>query len=142
MELVYVPDPTVIVQWALPGDNAKEAEHALDLLQLWLEGGCEFLLPPLWLPEVGGLLARHHPQRAGDLLELLIGYRIPEVRMSGELCREALCLNQQHRVGFYPALYHAVALQHSGQLVTADSAYYRKAKAEGKLLHIKDFTTK
>lgn len=139
MELVYVPDPGVIIQWALPGEEPREAERALDLLQLWLEGGCEFLLPPLWSAEVGALLARHHPERAGDLLELLLGYRIPEARMTAELGREALRLCREYGVGYYQALYHAVALQQGALLVTADAAYCRKAKGAGRLLPLKEF---
>lgn len=140
MELLYVPDPTVIVKWALPPTDAKEAERSLDLLHLWLEGGCEFLLPPLWLPEVGSLLTQLYPERSADLMELLIGYRMPEACMTAELCRETTRLTQQHGVAYYPAVYHAVALLHNGTLITADTGYYRKAKAAGRVQLLKDFS--
>lgn len=138
MDQLYVPDPSVIVKWALPPAEDKGQDRSLDLLQLWLEGGCEFLLPSLWLPEVASLLMQHYPQRAAELLELLIGFDFPEARNSPALYRKAQQLAQQQGVGYYGALYHAVALLHNGTLVTSSAAYWRKARTAGGLMLLKD----
>ncbi len=37
---------------------------------------------------------------------------------------------------FYDAVYHAVALQVNGIMVTADKAYFEKAKGKGKVMLI------
>lgn len=140
MELLYVPDPTVIIRWAVRPAGDKEQDRSLDLLHLWLEGGCEFLLPNLWLHEVGAALARLHPERAADLLELLIEYRLPEARMTADICRSALGLMKSHETGYFEAIYHAVALQNGGIFVTSDSSYHRKAKGAGGVMLLKDFT--
>ncbi|MGB4599634.1 MAG: type II toxin-antitoxin system VapC family toxin [Trichlorobacter sp.] len=139
MEVLYVPDATVVVKWALPPAEDKGQDRSLDLLQLWLEGGCRFLLPALWVAEVASLLARLHPQRAADLMTLLIGLEMPVAEDSAALCQRTLQLMQELGVGFYQAYYHAVALQHGGTLVTADAAYCRKARSAAGLLLLKDF---
>jgi len=138
MEPLYVPDPTVIVKWALQPAEDKEQDRSLDLLHLWLEGGCQFLLPSHWLAEVGSLLGQLFPQRSPELMELLIGFGFPEARHSGELYRTALQLAGQG-AGYYGALYHAVALQHGGTLITTNVGYWRKTRATGGVMLLKDF---
>lgn len=140
MELLYVPSPAVIVKWACQTVDPKEPDRSLDLLQLWLEGGCEFALPPLWSAEVGSLLARLDPQRAPELMEILLGFRFTEVPMTAELVRGAQQLMQQCGVDYYPALYHAVALQQGGTLITCDASYFRSARRAGGVLLLKDFS--
>jgi len=141
MEQLYVPDATVIIKWAVPPTEDKQQDRSLDLLQLWLEGGCRFLLPPHWLTEVGSLLLQHYPQRAADLLELLSGFDFPEAANSATLHRTALQLADSQGVSYYGAFYQAVAQLHGGILITANSAYWRKAKASGAVLQLKDFKT-
>lgn len=140
MDALYVPDATVIVKWSLPPAEDKGQDRSLDLLQLWLEGGCQLLLPALWVAEVASLLARLHPQRAAELMSLLIGLEMPVVDESAALCQRTLQLMQELGVGFYQAHYHAVALQHGGTLITTDTVYSRKARSAGGLLLLKDFT--
>jgi len=139
MDQLYVPDATVIVKWALQPAEDKEQDRSLDLLQLWLEGGCEFLLPSLWLPEVSSLLMQLYPQRAAELVELLIGFGFPEASNTGELYRTALQLAHQQGASYYGALYQAVALRHGGTLVTTNTGYWRKSRSSGGVLLLKDF---
>ena len=139
MDQLYVPDASVIVKWALPTAEAKEQDRSLDLLQLWLEGGCQVLLPPHWLSEVGSLLLQHYPQRAADLLELLSSFDFPEADNSAALHCAAVQLAEQQGVSYYGALYQAVAHLHGGIQITANSGYWRKTKASGAVLQLKDF---
>lgn len=140
MDVLYVPDATVIVKWSLPPAEDKGQDRSLDLLQLWLEGGCELLLPGLWVAEVASLLARLHPQRAAELMALLIGLDMPVADSDAALCERTLQLMEQQEVGFYQANYHAVALQYGGTLITTDTVYCRKARSAGRVMLLKDFT--
>jgi predicted nucleic acid-binding protein len=141
MELLYVPDPTIILRWAYQADDPQEQDRALDLLHLWLEGGCEFLLPSLWAHELGSILYKKSPDKAVELMELFIGFRFSEVKMSPELAQETLTLMDRFSVDFYSAVYHAVAQRCGGTLVTADIKYYRKAKGAGRITLLKDLVT-
>ena len=40
---------------------------------------------------------------------------------------------------FYDAVYHAVALLLKGVLVTADEAYFRKARKKGRVVMLRDW---
>lgn len=141
MELLYVPDPSVILRWAYQTDDMQEQDRALDLLHLWLEGGCEFLLPSLWSHELGSTLHKKSPGKAAELMELFIGFRFSEVKMSPELSQETLSLMDRFSVDFYTAVYHATAQRCGGTLVTADSRYYRKAREAGRIVLLKDLVT-
>jgi len=48
-------------------------------------------------------------------------------------------LMQRLGVTFYDAAYHAVALRNGGTMITADEAYYRKAKGHGGVVLLREF---
>ena len=53
----------------------------------------------------------------------------------------ALALAARHKHHLFDTLYHALALCTPGaQLVTADEAYWRKARSEGAMVRLADFT--
>ncbi len=137
---IIVPDASVILKWAFHSSGEQSLDKALDILNLWLTGKVEIMLPKLWAFEVGNVLGLKNPQFAQEIMEILIGYRFPQHGTTPELCREIFKLMKQYRVTFYDAAYHAVALLKKGMMITNDNAYYRKAFKTGSLVMLEDFS--
>lgn len=129
---VVVPDASVLLKWGLDPLEEDNLEQAALLQEAWLDGRIDILLPGIWAFEVGNVLALKKPAHAEELMEIFLGYRIPEVETTPELCRATFRLMKACRVAFYDAVYHAVADMHQGTLVTADEAYHRKTAGAGK----------
>lgn len=137
---IIVPDASVILKWAFHSPDEQGRDKALDILNFWLAGKGEIILPGLWPFEVGNVLGLKNPQFAQEIMEIFIGYRFPEYEMTAELCRETFKLMKQFRVTFYDGVYHAVALLKKGTMITTDKAYYRKAVKAGNLVMLEDFS--
>ena len=131
---LFVPDASVILKWVLNTPEEENADKALDLLNLWVAGSCEFLLPKLWLFECGNVLGLKAPDVAAEIVNVLLGYQFRECEIDDALAAVTLRLMKECRVTFFDAVYHAVALEHRGTLVTADAAYCRKAQAKGNII--------
>ena len=107
---IIVTDASVILKWVFRSPDEQDRDKALALLNFWLAGKGEIVLPKLWACEVGNVLSLKNPQFAQDIMGLLIDYRFSEHETTAELCRETLKIAKQYRVTFYDAVYHAVAL--------------------------------
>lgn len=136
---VVVPDASVVLKWLDRTPGEKDRDRADALLDAWLDGRLAIVLPSLWAYEVGNVLGRYEPARAGEFMEELLAYRFEEAQPTPELCRAALRLMNEYRVTFYDAAYHAVALQSGGTMVTADEAYCRKASGQGGVVLLREF---
>ena len=138
-ERIVVPDASVILKWIdrLPGE--KDREHADALLDAWLNGRLEIVVPPLWAFEVSNVLGQDDPLGAGPIMDELLGYRFEEADTTPELFRAAFGLMKDFRVTFYDAVYHAVALLRKGVFVTADEAYFRKAGRRGGVSLLREY---
>ncbi len=137
---MIVPDASVILKWAFRSPDEEDRDKALNILNLWLAGKVEMILPKLWAFEVSNVLGLKNPQFAQEIMEIFIGYRFPEQELTVELSREAFKLMKQYRVTFYDAVYHAVALLKKGTMITTDKAYYRKAAKTGNVVMLEDFS--
>jgi predicted nucleic acid-binding protein len=136
---VVVADASVLLKWALDPLPEDGLEQAALLQEEWLDGRIEIVLPGIWAFEVANVLALKKPAQAGELMEIFLGYRIPEAETTPELCRATFRLMKACRVTFYDAVYHAVALLRKGVLVTADEAYFRKAGNNGRIVLLRDW---
>lgn len=134
-----VPDASVILKWVFAGPVERDREQADAILSGWLDGRLEIVLPHLWVFEVGNVISRKDPARAGELMDVLIGYRCAVEDSTPDLCRAAFELTREFGVTFYDAAYHAVALRRNGTFVTADEAYCRKAAARGGVALLREF---
>lgn len=133
---LFVPDASIILKWVL-SENEDNQDKALSLLHAWLNQECAFILPSLWMYEVGNVLGLKKPKEADELLGLLLDYEFPEARISKRLINQTYRLMKEHRgITFYDAVYHAVAVQESGTLVTADKAYFDKMHSKGGIVLI------
>ncbi|TWJ18975.1 type II toxin-antitoxin system VapC family toxin [Geobacter argillaceus] len=135
---VYVPDASVILKWVFDIPEEAGRDAALMLLDSWVAGECEFVLPSLWLYEVGNIIGRNIPGKAAEVMELLIEYRITEAPVNSAIVSRTLAIMSKCKVTFYDAVYHAIALERRGTLVTADAAYMKKAGKHGNAVLLSD----
>jgi predicted nucleic acid-binding protein len=131
MKQLLVIDASVILKWVFQTADEQDGDRALLLLNGWIEGEHDILLPRLWTFEVGNVIGLKSPATAPELLTILTDYGFKEAETTAELCRATIDLMSRYGVTFYDAVYHAVALLHGGLLVTADDAYRKKAQAAG-----------
>lgn len=139
---LYIPDASVILKWVFDTPEESDRDIALALLNSWVAGECEFVLPALWLYEVGNVIGRNVPDRAAEFITLLIDYRIAEAPVTPAIAERTLAIMSDCQVTFYDAVYHAIALERRGTLVTADAAYLKRAGKLGRAVLLSDFGVK
>ena len=127
---LVVPDASVLLKWVLDSDDEEDRRYATELRESWLSGGCQLLVPSLWIYEVGNILGLKRPGSAKELLAAIIDLELEERRPETYL-EDIYRLMKQHKVTFYDAAYHGLAISLGGTFLTADSAYVRKASRAG-----------
>ena len=135
---LFVLDASVILKWAFDSQDEPDGDKALELLHRWVAGTCDIILPKLWAFECGNVLGMKNPVHAKEIIEILIGYRFVECELTAALSFVALQLMHDCKTTFYDAVYHAVAQQYGGTLITADAAYYRKACMKGRIMLLEE----
>jgi predicted nucleic acid-binding protein len=136
---IIIPDASVLLKWGLDTLEEGDREQAVLLQNEWLDGRIDLLLPRIWAFEVGNVLALKKPAQADELMEIFLGYRIPEAELTPELCRATFRLMKACRATFYDAVYHAVAILRKGVLVTADESYFRQAANKGRVVLLRNW---
>jgi len=132
---VLVPDASIILKWVL--DNERDQDKARKILSDWLNQEHEFILPSLWVYEVGNVLGLKRPKDSEKILGLLLEYEFQECLITKDLIHGAFSLmNAYPGITFYDAIYHALALQENGVMITADKAYFEKTKSRGNVQFI------
>jgi predicted nucleic acid-binding protein len=128
--VVLVPDASVLLKWALRSDAEPHRDHALALKTAWLDGRCELVVPTLWVYEVGNILGLRQPTIADQLLAAMIDLGMAEANPAAY--RPTIVrLMRDHRVTFYDAAYHALAIEQHATMLTADVKYVREAGRAG-----------
>ena len=130
MSVVLVPDASVLLKWALRSDDEPDRDQALALKTAWLDGRCDLVVPTLWVYEVGNVLALKEPKVAGQLLAAMVDLQMAEVNPAA-YHPSILRLMRVHKVTFYDAAYHALAIERNATMLTADVKYVRKAGRAG-----------
>jgi predicted nucleic acid-binding protein len=131
-----VVDASVIVKWILPdAEREAQTDEALALLQGVRTGSVQPVQPPHWLAEVAAVLARLRPEIAAATLDLLDALELP---MAADIAiyRRAARLAAELGHHLFDTLYHAVALECSAVLITADAHYFRKAAHLGSVVDL------
>jgi predicted nucleic acid-binding protein len=100
----------------------------------------ELFAPVHWTVEVVSVLARIEPDLVDDALVALDDMR-PVVSAGVPVLRRAADLSNTLNHHLFDTLYHAVALEEGATLVTADEAYFNKAKNLGAIQLLRDFRT-
>jgi len=138
---VLVPDTSVLLKWVLESDDESDRDQALKIREAWLSGACAIVLPPLWFFEVGNILGLKQPKLAIPLMRILLGYGFEEAPPE-RIYEKTFELMKTFRVSFYDAAYHAVAINLSGLMITADDAYYRKSSQAGHVSGLRDWSSR
>lgn len=128
-----VLDASVLIKWLIADPlRENDTEKATTLVEAVGDGSHELILPPHWIAEVAAVLCRISPQTASGDIETLHLLDWP-VLDDPNIYRQAaeLAVNLRHHL--FDTLYHAVALQSSATLITADRYYWRKADSLGRI---------
>lgn len=133
--MILVVDASVALKWFFQNrDNENDCDRALAILYGVAEGRIKLVQPPHFIAEVAAVLAREKPDDAEDDLFDLLTIE-SRVATEPEIYSTAINLARRYRHHLFDTLYHAVALNTPGStLITADSGFYRKAKASGQIL--------
>ena len=135
---VLVPDASVLLKWILRSKDEADRDRALELKAAWVADACELVVPTLWIFEVGNVLALKHPAAAASLLQAMVDLGIREEAPHGYI-GTIVSLMRDHKVTFYDAAYHALAIRHRGTMLTADRAYVKKAAGAGHVTLLNDW---
>ncbi len=101
-------------------------------------GGTQLFAPSHWIAEVIAVLAQVDGSTIDDALLLLDDMR-PVLVTSVSVLRRAADLSISLNHHLFDTLYHAVALEQDAALVTADEAYFAKARHLGSIELLADF---
>ena len=139
--MIAVVDASVAIKWFLFfKPNEDHAGHALKILEEAVSGRLKLYQPPHFVAEMAAVLARESPQKALlDLRDLLNTdfHRVEDSEIYATAIDLAMRLDQH----VFDTLYHAVALHTPGAtLVTADRRYYEKARREGQIILLGDWS--
>lgn len=135
---LVVPDASVLLKWVLRSDDEEGQDRARDLKTSWLAGGCQIIVPTLWVFEVGNILGLKHTAAADSLLRAMIDLRMPE-ESPAAYSPLIFRLMRDYDVTCYDAAYHALAVHRGGTMLTADRRYARKAAGAGHVRLLDDW---
>jgi predicted nucleic acid-binding protein len=134
-----VVDASVAVKWFLGSSSDEPHLSQAEAVAAAIERSeTELLAPGHWLAEVIAVLARIDPGAIDDALLLLddmkptLIHGVPVLKRAADM---SIALNHH----LFDTLYHAVALEEGAMLVTADNAYFSKAKDLGGVQLLADF---
>jgi predicted nucleic acid-binding protein len=134
-----VIDASVAVKWILrdqPGE--PDVDRATAVLGAIARGTASAIEPIHWIAEVAGVVVRVKHDRVAPTIALLTHARFP-TKASRTVYRRAADLSTSLNQHLFDTLYHAVALEVGATLVTADEAYFAKAKDLGNITRLADF---
>ena len=138
--MILVVDASVVVKWAVPEPTSEgHVDEALALLDAIRRREVSFVQPPHWLLEVAAVLVRSRPRIVDESLDLLavIGASVAD---EAAVLRRAAGLAEDLDHHLFDTLYHAVALERGGVLVTADGRYARKARHLGSVIELREWS--
>jgi len=130
-ELLII-DASVIVKWFF--QQEVDADRALLIRNKHLNNEIELAIPSFAFYEVMNVISLKATDFALQFFSQLLLARMDEYSLTLSLTSLATKIVQKHhKVSFYDAAYHALAIKLGGTFVTADEKYFEKTK---KLKHI------
>jgi predicted nucleic acid-binding protein len=123
--IAFVLDASVAVKWSIPSANETLTAQSVQLLQRYVNGEINFIVPDVFWAEVGNVLwkgvrQRRWPQVLADAAAEEIKNRNFLSISSLTLLPEALRIAFLHDRSVYDCLYVALAVQFNVEMVTAD----------------------
>lgn len=131
--MTHVLDASVTVKWFAESWNEEgNVLEATSLLRSLQNDEIEVIQPPHWKAEVVSVLARRQPDGVNEALLLMDGLDIICVDNWEVYLRAAkMSISLNHHL--FDTLYHAVALEHGAEFITADKKYFNKARNLGSI---------
>ena len=117
--------------------KTRDQKIAVDLFQKALRKELTLIEPAIWRPEIVAKMSRKSPIRIDSMLTRFFALDA-RIDNSDESLRRAAELSIELKHDLFDTLYHAVALNHSIDLVTANTNYYRKARSVGNIILLRD----
>lgn len=135
-----VIDASVAIKWLVPfRPDEADVDMALALFEQIARLEVIMIQPPHFIAEVMGVVTRLEPDYA-DAIFAAVSNLDMTLSEHPEIYRTAIRLSVELNHHLFDTLYHAVALNSSDTtLITADDAYYRKAKGRGQILRLQDY---
>jgi len=121
----FVLDASVALKWAVPPANEPLSAESLQLLQQYVNGRADFLVPDIFWAEVANVLWKGVRQRrwsragAERIASEMQGRKFSTVP-SRTLMTEALRIAFAYDRDVYDCLYVALAIRSKSQMITAD----------------------
>lgn len=135
----HVIDASVVVKWFLPDPEVEpDSAKALRLLARIRGGDIEPMQPPHWLAEVAAVIVRLRPEIAAQAIDLLDAMEFP-VASEPAIYKRAAAIAADLGQHLFDTLYHAVALEHSATLISADHRYCGRAYPLGRVIRLTDW---
>ena len=135
---LYILDASVILKWILKGE--KHQAEALAIRQDIELERIEANVPIHCFTEVINVLTLKSKSLAILFLEQLQKSFLRECRLTIEITAKAIEIMKKHpKIAFYDAVYHGLAFEQKGTLITADEKYFNAVHREGKILSLKDY---
>lgn len=121
----FVLDASVAVKWVIPPASETLMDESLHLLQRYMKGDINFIVPDVFWPEVGNVLWKGFRQRRwtksfAETAVTNITERGFFTVSSLTLMPEALKIAFARDRSVYDCLYVALAVQFKTELITAD----------------------
>jgi predicted nucleic acid-binding protein len=136
----FTVDASIIVKWIFPETkNESPISQALMILKALQNNLIQVIQPCHWLAETLAVVVKLEPEIAGETIDVLNAMELP-VRETIEIYQVAAKLADKYNHHLFDTLYHAVALNYNGTLITADAKYYRKVKQEGSIIYLENFS--
>jgi predicted nucleic acid-binding protein len=137
--VIVVLDASVIMKWLLEDPITEpHTSKAIALMEAVIGGESQIIEPAHWLVEVGAVLARLSPATALEDVDMLAALEFPTAD-SPQVMRRAVSLAIETGRHVFDTLYHAVALEHDGLLITADERYRARTQSKGQILGLQDW---
>ena len=138
--MILVVDASVAVKWVVPEPRAEgHLDQALEVLAAIRRRDVRIVQPAHWLFEVAAVLVRSRPRFVDQGLDLLEVIKA-SIADEAAILRRAARLAEELDHHLFDTLYHAVALEREGVLVTADGRYARKAAHLGRVVELRHWT--
>jgi predicted nucleic acid-binding protein len=139
--LKLVIDASVALKWLMPdAPGEQDVSRAVAILSTIQSGDVDLVAPHHWTLEIMAVVARGGEDQVPAAMEFLTSLPFHTVQSDRVLERAAkMSARLDHHI--FDTLYHAVALETSATLVTADERYFAKAHGEGGLELLANFRT-
>jgi predicted nucleic acid-binding protein len=121
----FVLDASVALKWSVPSVSEPLSSESLQLLQRYVNGEVDFIVPDIFWAEIGNVLWKGYRQRrwsrtgaeriAADMQSRNF-FTVPSLILMNDALKIAFTYDR----AVYDCLYVALAIQFKSQMITAD----------------------